>query len=457
MDVTRSLALPRGDGFELVVESSTLTIEAGPDRGEVFELRGRSLVLGRESSVELPLRDPAVSRRHARVYREAGSWWVEDLGSKSGTRLAGRQVDRAELGGGDLLELGGTSLRFQVEEERQKVLPATGESLGSLRARSPQMRRVFGLVRRVAPLDLSVLLQGESGTGKEGLARALHDFGARPRGPFRVVDCTLLDREHLRSELFGHVRGAFTGATENREGAFQLSHGGTLFLDEVGELPLELQPTLLRVLETGQVQPLGASRSDQVDVRLVAATHRDLEAMVVAGSFREDLFYRLAAISVPIPPLRERRGDASYLAECFLPEGKQLSPESRASIEAQTWPGNVRQLRNAIQRAVALAEGDWIEVEDLGLGEARGLTVGKGPTTRAQVANPAPESGRSGPPPPPGLTPPELAERTQILESLEACRWSRTAAADRLGISRITLWRRMKRYQLLEDPGSSQR
>jgi DNA-binding NtrC family response regulator len=224
------------------------------------------------------------------------------------------------------------------------------------------MRELFGVLERVAATDSTVLLVGETGTGKELLARAVHDASPRRQRPFIVVACGAIASELVESELFGHKRGSFTGATSDRPGAFVMAEGGTLFLDEIGELPLELQPKLLRALDTGMVKTLGEDEHRSVDVRIVAATHRDLEAEIAAGRFRSDLFYRLAVVAARVPPLRERREDIPALAHALLTRmGRadfELKPELLATLSAHGWPGNVRELHNLVQRATAGADLD---------------------------------------------------------------------------------------------------
>jgi DNA-binding NtrC family response regulator len=234
------------------------------------------------------------------------------------------------------------------------------------------MRAVIALLAKIAPTSLYVILTGETGTGKELAARAMHDGSPRAAKSFVIVDCAAVSPTLVESELFGHERGAFTGADRARPGAFELADGATLFLDEIGELPLDLQAKLLRALERGEVKRLGASKHAEVDVRVVAATHRDLPEMVEAGRFREDLYFRLAEVVVELPPLRARDGDLAYLAERILDEeragsapAKRLAPDALDALARRTWPGNVRELRNVLRRAAALATGDHIRVSDL--------------------------------------------------------------------------------------------
>jgi DNA-binding NtrC family response regulator len=261
------------------------------------------------------------------------------------------------------------AMRSENQRLRQELTQQYGELIGS----APAMREVYRVIERVAPTDATVLITGESGTGKELAARALHDRSRRVKGPFIALNCSALPADLVESELFGHVRGAFTGAERDRAGLFEAAQHGTLFLDEIGELHAAAQAKLLRALEERSVTPVGATAPRKVDVRLIAATHRSLEEMVAAQQFREDLFYRLKVITLGLPPLRERREDimplaihlVAQLAERHGKAALPLSEAARAALIAYPWPGNVRELRNALERAVVMADGDHVELDDL--------------------------------------------------------------------------------------------
>ena len=300
------------------------------------------------------------------------------------------------------------------------------------------MRRVLDLASRVAPSEATVLITGESGTGKERLARFLHARSRRAAGPFLAVNCGALPETLLESELFGHVRGAFTGAAAGRKGLFEAASGGTLFLDEIGETTPAVQVRLLRALQERTVRPVGASRDVAVDVRVVAATNRDLDALVADGRFRADLYYRLRVVPLHVPPLRERREDILPLARTFIARTCAanrcgpcaLTAEVLDVLQAYTWPGNVRELENAIERAVVLAEGKpQIDVADLPA-EVRGL------------------SGTAVRPDGPVLPLAEV-ERRHILATLERFGGNRRRTAEALGIAPNTLWRRLRRYGVI--------
>ena len=308
-------------------------------------------------------------------------------------------------------------------------------------ARSPGMLRIFKLVETLAESDATVLLTGESGTGKELLARALHLHSPRRAGAFVAVNCAALPGELLESELFGHVRGAFTGALRDRTGRFELATHGTLFLDEVGDLPLALQGKLLRVLQERTFERVGDSHTRQADVRILAACNQDLRSAVRAGTFREDLYYRLRVVPIEVPPLRARREDIEPLARHLLAHAARrhgrevrLSPEALRALLAYDWPGNVRELANALEFATAVCGGQTILPTDLP------PEVHEPPPAAATFALAEPTPGAAGP---------HAAERARLLAALEACHWQRHLAAHRLGMSRTTLWRKMRELALV--------
>ncbi|MDX2009431.1 MAG: sigma 54-interacting transcriptional regulator [Myxococcaceae bacterium] len=334
-------------GFRLASALVTALIE--PDRPRVL--------LGHSRACDVVVADPRVSRRHASLELRDGGLWVKDLDSTNGTWVNGLRLGAAWLSGGERLEVGSTS--FTVEREAVSspaAIPVTtrfGRALGQ----SEAMRRVFHQAQRLAQSEVPVLIEGETGTGKEVLAESLHEASRRAAGPFVVFDCTTVPAGLLESSLFGHEKGAFTGAVQQHLGVFERAHGGTLFIDEIGDLELASQSRLLRVLERREVQRVGGERPFPVDVRVIAATRRDLEKAIQAGRFRDDLFYRLAVTRLELPPLRERPGDVELLARAFWQQLKgpgELPPAWIERALGAPWPGNVRELRNAIARLIAL-------------------------------------------------------------------------------------------------------
>ncbi len=327
---------------------------------------------------------------------------------------------------------------LERQNARLRAQLAGRSALDRIIGTSEAMLAVRERIEQVAPTPATVLIQGPSGTGKELVARALHALSPRADKPFVAVHCAALAPSLLESELFGHVKGAFTGATEDRKGRFEIADGGTLFLDEISEIDLATQVKLLRVLETRTVEPVGSATPVPVDIRLVAATNRDLRAWVEAGKFREDLYFRLNVVDINLPPLRERQGDLPLLCDAFVREfnpqlGRGIlgvAPDAMAALAAYPWPGNVRELRNAIERMMVLAHSDHLTLEDV----PRNIREG-----RAATAAPAPEAPAE---------PAEPEEATLIRRALFETHGNRTAAAKRLGIPLRTLYRRIKTYGL---------
>lgn len=316
----------------------------------------RPMVVGASADADLVIEDPAVSGFHAELDPRDSGLQIRDLGSLNGTVVSGVRVRETSISSRGTITIGGTAL--EIDYENGVSLPIElwrADSFHSLIGQSPIMRELFAYLARVSPSDASVLIRGETGTGKELVARSIHEGSLRSQGPFVVVDCAALPENLLDAELFGHAKGAFTGANAAREGAIESANGGTVFLDEIGEVPLAMQPKLLRVLEQHTVRRIGESHHRKVDVRFVSATHRDLLAMVAQGSFREDLYFRLAVLPVVVPPLRQRREDIPRLVRHFA-AGAPLSPDFVEDLSKMPWRGNVRELRNAIERARALGE-----------------------------------------------------------------------------------------------------
>ena len=412
---------PTGRGVAILHEGGSQLVPL-PEEG--------TLHIGRAPECALRLRDGAVSRRHATLHITPDAVEVEDQGSRNGVDLAGARLpphERVPWPVGTALRVGGAVLVLRPAVAAPTDTP---EPL----VEAPAMRALFDAVGRVAASSLPVLLLGETGVGKEVVAREVHRRSRRAGGPLVKVDCGALSAELVEAELFGHERGAFTGAIATRPGLLREADGGTVFLDEVGELPLDMQTRLLRVLQEGEVRPVGSTETLTLDLRFVAATHVDLTEAVRAGRFREDLFYWLQGAVLSVPPLRERVEDIAPLAERFLVEAARLagrarvpalSEEARRALEAHGWPGNVRQLRNVVQRAVLLGGGDVVELADLDV--------------------PAAEEAAS---PVDLRTALEAFEKERIRDALEATGGNQTLAAKRLGVARRTLISRIEKYGL---------
>ncbi|WP_163996427.1 sigma 54-interacting transcriptional regulator [Pyxidicoccus caerfyrddinensis] len=347
-----------------------LAVLTGPDAGKAYPLLPGRYRIGAEATSDIVLPDRAVSRQHLILEVRDDGVRAVDPGSRNGSFCEGMRFSELEVRPGAVLTLGTTELKLVPEGEKSRTMPlSTRGSFGGLVGNSRRMREVFTLLERLAAGESDVLIQGETGTGKELCAEAIHAHSARSKGPFVIADLAGIAPQLLESELFGHVKGAFTGANTDRAGAFERAHGGTLFLDEVGELPLEVQPRLLRALERRQVKRVGANDYRTVNVRVVAATHQDLEGAVKNGAFRGDLFHRLAVLRVMLPPLREHPEDIPLLIDTVLTRmgrpPSALSDQTRALLAQYPWPGNVRELRNVVDRVVNLGEEALPDIPDV--------------------------------------------------------------------------------------------
>jgi two-component system response regulator GlrR len=323
-------------------------------------------VVGSAPNASLVIRDGAVSRIHAELEPREDGAWVRDLGSRNGTFVEGILVSSARIPDGGKVRFGSTevSVDYSPAEDSDDQVDLWPEPhFGRLLGVSRPMRRLFAYLARIASNDSPVLIEGETGTGKELIAHAIHEASPRKSKPLVIVDCAALPEHLIESELFGHARGAFTGALRSRVGAIEAADGGTVFLDEIGELPLTLQPHLLRVLESGTIRLVGETTRKNVDVRFISATHRDVRTMVNIGAFREDLYFRLAVLPVTVPPLRERKEDLQPLVQAFLPPGVLASPELLRELLKRPWLGNVRELRNFVHRASAIGTQKALALE----------------------------------------------------------------------------------------------
>ena len=446
----------RSTGTEIIIAASAsalrvqfeaieLQVIAGPDMGLEACLGLPNVRLGSAPDNDIVLNDRAVSRRHAEIQLTPQGLLLRDLGSTNGTFINNVRITEAYVPADAECTLGYSRLLIrQRTEERPVAVSRQEERLGELVGASARMRELYGLIRAVAPTPTTVHLHGESGSGKELVARTLHALSGRS-GPLVVFDASVADPEMVRNDLFGHIKGAFTGATGSREGAFRQAHTGTLFIDEIGELPLDLQPRLLRVLETREVMPIGADKPIRVDVRVITATHRDLAAMVKAGRFRADLYYRLSVVPIEIPTLREISSDIPRIARHLC---KQLQLSCRLSeaalqvLQRYSWPGNVRELRNVLERAAVLRGDQEVRPEDLRLPRDE---------LAASVASVAPVAGYGGDI---GARPSAAdarahlkdVERQMILDALARNQNNKAAVARELGIPLSTLKRRIKDY-----------
>ncbi|WP_394831887.1 sigma 54-interacting transcriptional regulator [Pendulispora rubella] len=370
--------MPNDEGASTVLQSRPrgpftatatfrLRVVEGPDAGREFVLDGTQpsrVLVGTSPACAFRLGDRQISRRHAAIDVTPEGLRLTDLGSTNGTWANGVCIFDVRLRGGEVIRLGGNVLHVDVVAMPAEHPIAPAMRFGRLVGASPEMRRLYPLCERLSATDVPLVIEGETGTGKELLAESIHEESAREKGPFVVFDCTTVASNLLESTLFGHERGAFTGAISARRGVFELAHTGTLLIDEIGDLDIALQAKLLRAIERSEVQRVGAEKFVRVDVRVMAATRRDLDKEVQAGRFRDDLFYRLAVARIELPPLRERRGDVQVLGRYFWEQlggtDKPIPDDLLRRFEEYAWPGNVRELHNAVARRLAL--GDLAEM-----------------------------------------------------------------------------------------------
>ncbi|MEM9877106.1 MAG: sigma 54-interacting transcriptional regulator [Myxococcota bacterium] len=340
-----------------------LTVTEGQDTGRRHSVQAEDptrVLVGKSEACGLRLSDPSVSRRHVALEVKAARLRLTDLSSTNGTRVDGIRVGEAFLEGGETIRIGATAIAVSRGRPVRGVALTEANEFGTTLGASTAMKRLYPLCERLAATNLPVVIEGETGTGKERLAESIHQTSSRASGPFVVFDCTSVAPTLIESELFGHERGAFTGSVGRHRGVFEQAQGGSLLIDEIGDLPLELQSRLLRVIERYEVRRVGGDRAIPVDVRLLAATRRDLDKMVQLGRFRDDLFHRLAVARIELPPLRDRHGDVGLLARTFWSElggdPSRIPSALTREWEEHSWPGNVRELRNAVMRRLALGD-----------------------------------------------------------------------------------------------------
>jgi len=385
----------------------------------------RRLRIGSGHDADVLITDPLVSRLHCELEQTPAGVVLRDLGSTNGTLVGGAAIREAVMSPGVVAVLGNT--RLFVETDAPAAALAR---FGSAVSAAPAMAAVFAMLDKLAASEVTILLTGETGTGKDLLARAVHEQSPRGAGPLVVFDCGAVTASLIESELFGHEKGAFTGAVAERAGAFERAHGGTLFLDEIGELPFELQPRLLRALEQREVRRVGGSVELPVDVRVIAATNRDLAAEVVANRFRHDLYFRVTAAVVEVPPLRARPEDLGLLVEQMLEGKAHATQATMAALAAYDWPGNVRELRNVVITALAMLDGPSLDVRHL------------------MFPASAPRKGRDLEELPLAGQTLEAIERAAMKQTLDREGGNRTRTAKALGIAQSTLYDKLKRYDL---------
>ena len=422
-----------------------LSVSAGPDTGRSMVSDKERLRCGAHPGNDLVLvEDRTASRHHFEIQFTERGYLLVDLGSTNGTFLDGRRIERAYLSPGSQIRAGSSMLTFAPLDEEVTIEPDRDSELCGMVGQSMKMRQIFGLIKKIAPMDVSVIIQGETGTGKELVARAIHELSGRTKGPMEVLDCGAIPPNLIESELFGHEKGAFTGALAGRPGAFERAHGGTIFLDELGELRLDLQPKLLRVLENREVRRVGGNDVIEVDCRVIAATNRDLVKEIQAGNFREDLYFRLSVITVQLPPLRQRRDDIPLILKQALADPelvgkhgkKRFSAEALGLLMSYAWPGNVRELMNVLSHVLTFSEGEEVLASHLPprvRGQAR---EGPLPFNEHLSFKDAKEQLL------------ENFEREYVTSVLTRCEGNLSRAARESGLHRKSIERLVKKYQL---------
>lgn len=440
----------------LVVENRTtlrlrkcrLLIQAGPDAGKEVVSNKERIRVGAHLSNDLVIgEDRTASRNHFEIQYTERGYLLVDLNSTNGTFLDGKRIERAYLASASLIRAGSSQIAFSPQDEEVTVEPEQSGELGHMVGQSVKMRQIFGLIKKIAPMDVSVIIQGETGTGKELVAQAIHDLSNRRKGPLVVLDCGAIPPNLIESELFGHEKGSFTGAVGARPGAFERAKGGTIFLDELGELRIDLQPKLLRVLENREVRRVGGNQVIDVDCRVIAATNRDLPKEIQAGNFREDLFFRLSVINIQLPALRNRRDDIPHIVHKALSQPdvvaqhglKSMTPAAMGLLQEYSWPGNVRELMNVISHVLTFSDGPVIDVVHL---PARILGHEKGQKEDALQFNEllsfkdAKEQVL------------ENFEREYLVQVLKRCEGNISQAARESGMHRKSIERLVKKHQL---------
>ncbi|PIR18200.1 MAG: Fis family transcriptional regulator [Deltaproteobacteria bacterium CG11_big_fil_rev_8_21_14_0_20_49_13] len=354
-----------------------LSVIDGPDKGKKYSLVKPITKIGKKENNDLVLADTTVSRTHLALEYSSDNFLLRDMDSTNGSYVNGTRVKESYLVPGDRIKIGNTTLEFVAFEEKVKIEPSDKEIFGEMVGISIKMRQIFGLLEKISASLATVIIEGETGTGKDLVARAIHENSPRKNKPFVVFDCSSVAPNLIESELFGHEKGSFTGAIKTRRGAFEEANTGTIFLDEIGELTLDLQPKLLRALESREIRRVGNNIPTPIDVRVICATNRNLKKEVAEGRFREDLYYRLSVVRILLPPLRERAEDISPIIEKFLLGGKfnkkedgslhvtKVDDDALKALQRYRWPGNVRELQNLVERAAAVAGGETITKEQV--------------------------------------------------------------------------------------------
>lgn len=411
---------------QLQTVSWRLTIDRHEKPLQEIDITKEKMLIGQHSDCDIVIDDPYVSRRHCELLQQDGVLFLRDLGSTNGTFVDEMRIENINIGSGGRFSIGRTDILCSRRTNTESLRPSEQTQLGNAIGKSRVMREIFQLIEKVAPSKTTVLITGESGTGKEVVARLIHEYGLNPGGPFVPINCGALPASIIESMLFGYERGAFTGAYERSPGLFEQARDGTLFFDEIGEMPLELQARLLRVLEEKRIRRLGGNQEIDVDVRLIAATNRNLTKLVTEKRFRSDLFYRLFVVPIELPSLRKRKTDIEALAQHFVsklaPVGRRITlhPSALEKLSTYHWPGNIRELRNTIERSLILCESDLLHADAIEL-------------IPAEIE---PQQSREL----------ESMERASIIDALIRWQGNKSRVARDLGIARSTLTTKLHKF-----------
>ncbi len=447
---------------EVAIDSATslihldkckLVVVDGPDRGKELVVAKPIVRIGTNEKCDLVLSDNTVSRFHCEIRHIRDEYLLVDHDSTNGTYVGELRLREAYLYPNCEMLVGNSLVRFMPLVEEIPVYPIARNRYGSLIGSSSRMRATYGIIDKVAPSELSAVIEGETGTGKELVARAIHERSRRARGPLVIFDCSAFPENLLESELFGHEKGAFSGAIRTHRGVFERAEGGTIFFDELGEMSVALQPKFLRALESGEIRRVGGERTIRVDVRVVAATNRNLSTLVEEGKFRQDLFYRLAKVRIELPSLRDRLEDLGLLIEHFMQELRQrdesvvargFAPAVIDALRTYDWPGNVRELRNVVERAATFCETDEVQVDDLP-GELR-ARLGHADLAGRVLPVPAIQPGENLKDAKERMV--AQFEREYLLQLLERHNQNISRVAREAGIDRRHVYRLMKKYDI---------
>ncbi len=407
------------------------------NKTRTFPINKEKMIIGSDQNNDIRLQDPSVSKYHAIIEYRQDHFFIKDQNSAEGTYVDDKKISETVLNPDTEIRIGKIKLSFTTATSDATISPSQESSFNGMLGQSTEMRKIYSLIKRIAPSNVPVLLQGETGTGKELATRAIHSLSNYSKGPLVIINCGAIPKNLIESEFFGHKKGSFTGSQSERIGAFERAHGGTIFLDEIGELPIDLQPRLLRVIEDKMVTRVGADQAIPTDFRLISATNRKLEEEIEEGNFRQDLFFRINVIPITLPPLRERKEDIPALADFFLKTkatttdfaGRlKLSSQAKSKLMKHDWPGNVREIKNVIERAVLMSDKEDIDAEDLSF-----IPIGKEDVEESMVK---------------GTLSLEEVEKKVILQTLKTHNWDKKITAEVLGVAYSTLWAKIKKYDI---------